>query len=434
MDPERRTFNDLGLSKGVLKSIKVMGFIEPTEIQLQAIPIIMQGKDLIGQARTGTGKTAAFGIPLVELTDKKKKVLQAMILCPTRELAGQICDELRRISMLTEGLSIAAIYGGRAMGQQTQELESGAQILVGTPGRVIDHMERGNIDMGNIRMLVLDEADEMLDMGFREDIEKILLLTPGKRQTLLFSATMPKPILRLCEAYMKEPEHVKAVREELTVPGVTQYYLDVRESSKIEVLHRLINVENIRSALVFCNTKKEAEKVMVKLRSHGHVVEVLHGDIKQNMRERTVDKLKDEDINILIATDLAARGLDIENIEVVFNYDMPQEIETYVHRIGRTARAGRPGVAYSLISKNEMGKLTAIQRYTKTEIHKREIPSIKDAEKAREAQMADRVRMGVRAGNLGKYDEWVAKLVAEGMEYRQIAAVLAKMLLREGRN
>lgn len=434
MDPERRTFNDLGLSKGVLKSIKVMGFIEPTEIQLQAIPIIMQGKDLIGQARTGTGKTAAFGIPLVELTDKKKKVLQAMILCPTRELAGQICDELRRISMLTEGLSIAAIYGGRAMGQQTQELESGAQILVGTPGRVIDHMERGNIDMGNIRMLVLDEADEMLDMGFREDIEKILLLTPGKRQTLLFSATMPKPILRLCEAYMNEPEHVKAVREELTVPSVTQYYLDVRESSKIEVLHRLINVENIRSALVFCNTKKEAEKVMVKLRSHGHVVEVLHGDIKQNMRERTVDKLKDEDINILIATDLAARGLDIENIEVVFNYDLPQEIETYVHRIGRTARAGRPGVAYSLISKNEMGKLTAIQRYTKTEIHKREIPSIKDAEKAREAQMADRVRMGVRAGNLGKYDEWVAKLVAEGMEYRQIAAVLAKMLLREGRN
>jgi ATP-dependent RNA helicase DeaD len=394
----------------------------------------MQGKDIIGQARTGTGKTAAFGIPLVELVDKKKRALQAMVLCPTRELAVQIADELKKIALLTEGLSITAIYGGRAMGQQTQELESGAQIVVGTPGRVIDHITRGAINMESIRIMVLDEADEMLNMGFREDIEKVLELTPWGRQTLLFSATMPKTILKLTDEYMREPEHIKVAKKEMTVPGVEQFYFEIKESSKIEVLHRLIDVENIQSALVFCNTKKEVDKVLVKLRSHGHSVEALHGDIRQNLRERTVDKLRDEDISILVATDVAARGLDIENIEVVFNYDLPLEIETYVHRIGRTARAGRPGLAYSFIKKNEMGKLTAIQRYTKTEITRKELPTIKDAEKAREAQVAEKVRTNIRTGSLERYDEWVGKLAVEGADYRKIAAALAKIVLKEGKN
>jgi ATP-dependent RNA helicase DeaD len=434
MDLESTTFKDLNLSKNVLKSIKVMGYIEPTEIQIQAIPLIMQGKDIIGQARTGTGKTAAFGIPLVELVDRNKRVLQAMVLCPTRELAVQIADELKRIAMLTEGLSITAVYGGRAMGQQTQELESGTQIVVGTPGRIMDHIERGALNMDAIRIMVLDEADEMLNMGFREDIGKILEITPRERQTLLFSATMPKTILKLTDEYMREPEHIKVAKKEMTVPGVEQFYFELKESSKIEVLHRLIDVENIRSALVFCNTKKDVDKVLVKLRSHGHTADVLHGDIRQNVRERTVEKLRDEDIGILIATDVAARGLDIENIEVVFNYDMPQEIETYVHRIGRTARAGRPGLAYSFVTKNEIGKLTAIQRYTKTEITKKDIPTIKDAENAREAQAAEKVRTSIRAGNLNKYDEWVGKLAGEGNDYRQIAAALAKMVLKEGKN
>jgi ATP-dependent RNA helicase DeaD len=434
MDSESITFKDLNISKGVLKSIKAMGYIEPTEIQIQAIPLIMQGKDIIGQARTGTGKTAAFGIPLVELVDRDKKVLQAMVLCPTRELAVQIADELKKIALLTEGLSITAVYGGRAMGQQTQELESGTQIVVGTPGRIMDHIERGALNMDNIRIMVLDEADEMLNMGFREDIGRILELTSGDRQTLLFSATMPKTILKLTDEYMREPEHIKVAKKEMTVPGVEQYYFELKESSKVEVLHRLIDIENIRSALVFCNTKKDVDKVLVKLRSHGHTADVLHGDIRQNVRERTVEKLRDEDIGILIATDVAARGLDIENIEVVFNYDMPQEIETYVHRIGRTARAGRPGLAYSFVTKNEIGKLTAIQRYTKTEITKKDIPTIKDAENAREAQVAEKVKTSIRTGNLNKYDEWVGKLVAEGSDYRQIAAALAKIVLKEGKN
>ncbi len=434
MDSESITFKDLNLSKGVLKSIKAMGYIEPTEIQMQAIPLIMQGKDIIGQARTGTGKTAAFGIPLVELVDRNQKTLQAMVLCPTRELAVQIADELKRIALLTEGLSITAVYGGRAMGQQTQELESGTQIVVGTPGRIMDHIERGALNMDNIRIMVLDEADEMLNMGFREDIGRILELTSGDRQTLLFSATMPKTILKLTDEYMREPEHIKVSKKEMTVPGVEQYYFELKESSKVEVLHRLIDIENIRSALVFCNTKKDVDKVLVKLRSHGHTADVLHGDIRQNVRERTVEKLRDEDIGILIATDVAARGLDIENIEVVFNYDMPQEIETYVHRIGRTARAGRPGLAYSFVTKNEIGKLTAIQRYTKTEITKKDIPTIKDAENAKEAQVAERVKTSIRTGNLNKYDEWVGKLVAEGSDYRQIAAALAKIVLKEDKN
>ncbi|AFV24979.1 DEAD/DEAH box helicase domain protein [Methanolobus psychrophilus R15] len=434
MDSEPTTFKDLNLTKGVLKSIKVMGYIEPTEIQVQAIPLIMQGKDIIGQARTGTGKTAAFGIPLVEMVDQKKRALQAMVLCPTRELAVQIADELKKIALLTEGLSITAIYGGRAMGQQTQELESGTQIVVGTPGRVIDHIQRGAINMDSIRIMVLDEADEMLNMGFREDIEKVLELTPGERQTLLFSATMPKTILKLTDEYMREPEHIKVAKKEMTVPGVEQFYFEIKESSKIEVLHRMIDVENIQSALVFCNTKKDVDKVLVKLRSHGHSVEALHGDIRQNLRERTVDKLRDEDISILVATDVAARGLDIENIEVVFNYDLPLEIETYVHRIGRTARAGRPGLAYSFVTKNEIGKITAIQRYTKTEIIRKELPTIKDAEKAREAQVAEKVRTSIRTGNLERYDEWVGKLAGEGADYRKIAAALAKIVLKEGKN
>jgi ATP-dependent RNA helicase DeaD len=357
-----------------------------------------------------------------------------MVLCPTRELAVQIADELKRIALLTEGLSITAVYGGRAMGQQTQELESGTQIVVGTPGRIMDHIERGALNMDNIMIMVLDEADEMLNMGFREDIGKILELTPKERQTLLFSATMPKTILKLADEYMREPEHIKVAKKEMTVPGVEQFYFELKESSKIEVLHRLIDIENIRSALVFCNTKKDVDKVLVKLRSHGHKADVLHGDIRQNVRERTVEKLRDEDIGILIATDVAARGLDIENIEVVFNYDMPQEIETYVHRIGRTARAGRPGLAYSFVTKNEIGKLTAIQRYTKTEITKKDIPTIKDAENAREAHVAEKVKTSIRTGNLNKYDEWVGKLVTEGSDYRQIAAALAKIVLKEGKN
>lgn len=431
---ENKTFNDLNLSRETLKSIKELGYLEPTEVQSQAIPLIMEGKDIIAQAKTGTGKTAAFGIPLAELIDHNTKLTQAMVLCPTRELANQVADELTGIAKYKKGLNIAAVYGGRSMGQQTQDLESGVQIVVGTPGRIIDHIERQHIKMDNVEIMILDEADEMLKMGFRESIEKILDSSPQERQTLLFSATMPKPILRITDEYMQNPEHIKITGKEMTVPEVTQYYIEMKENVKAEALQRLIEVENIKLALVFCNTIKQVDRLYIKLRSRGHAVETLHGDIKQSHREKTVGNLRDESINIIIATDVAARGLDIENIEAVVNYDLPLEIETYIHRIGRTARAGKPGNAYSFVSKGEIGKLTAIQRHTKTKIVPREMPSIKDVERVKEAQVADRVRMSIRSGNLDKYDEWVEKLAGEGHSYREIAASLAKMLLREGKN
>lgn len=431
---DNKTFEDLNLSRETLRSIKEMGYLEPTEVQSLAIPLIMEGKDVIAQAKTGTGKTAAFGIPLAELIDHNTKLTQAMVLCPTRELANQVAEELKGISKYQKGLNIAAIYGGRSMGQQTQDLKSGVQIVVGTPGRIIDHIEHQHIKMDNVEIMILDEADEMLNMGFKEAIEKILDLSPPERQTLLFSATMPKPILRITDEYMQNPEHIKVIGKEMTVPEVTQYYFDIKENMKEEALHRLLEVENIKLALVFCNTIKQVDRLYIKLRSRGHAVETLHGDIKQKHREKTIDNLRDENINIIIATDVAARGLDIDNIEAVVNYDLPQEIETYVHRIGRTARAGRPGTAYSFVSRGEIGKITAIQRHTKTKIVPKEIPSIKDVERVKEAQVADMVRMSIRSGSLDKYDEWVEKLAGEGHSYREIAASLSKMILKEGKN
>jgi len=430
---ENKTFRDLRISKETLSSIREMGYLEPTEVQSKVIPQILEGRDVLGHAKTGTGKTAAFGIPLAELIDQDKKVTQAMVLCPTRELANQVADELASISKHRKGLKIAAVYGGRSMGQQTQDLESGAQIVVGTPGRLMDHIERRSINLDGIKIMILDEADEMLKMGFRESIEEILELTPKKRQTLLFSATMPKPILRITDKYMQSPEHVKITGKEMTVPEVKQYYFEMKEHMKLEALHRLIEIENLQLALVFCNTIKQVDKLYIKLKSRGHAVGTLHGDKKQKKRENTVDDLRNENINIIIATDLAARGLDIDNIEAVVNYDLPQEIETYVHRIGRTARAGRPGTAYSFVTKDEIGKLTAIQRHTKTKILPRDIPSKKDVRNTKEEQIADTVRVSIRSGNLERYDQWVGKLAQEGHDYRDIAAALAKLLIREGK-
>ncbi len=430
---ENKKFKDLKLSKDTLGSIREIGYQEPTEVQSKVIPLILEGRDVIGQAKTGTGKTAAFGIPLAELIDQNTKVTQAMVLCPTRELANQVADELASISKHRKGLKIAAVYGGRSMGQQTQDLRGGAQIVVGTPGRIIDHIERQNINLDSIRTMILDEADEMLKMGFREAIEEILDLSPQKRQTLLFSATMPKPILRITDRYMQSPEHVKVTGKEMTVPEVKQYYFEMKDHMKTEVLHRLIEIENLQLVLVFCNTIKQVDKLYIKLKSRGHAVGTLHGEKKQKKRENTIDDLRDENINIIIATDVAARGLDIDNIEAVVNYDLPQEIETYVHRIGRTARAGRPGTAYSFVAKSEIGKLTAIQRHTKTKILPKDIPSKKDVESIKEEQVADTVRVSIRSGHLDRYDEWVEKLTEERHSYRDIAAALAKILLKEGK-
>ncbi len=427
---ETEIFKGLYLSKEIRKSIKEMGFREPTEIQQKTIPQILEGKDIIGQAQTGTGKTAAFGIPLMELIDTESKNTQAMIICPTRELANQVAEELSSLAKYIPGINIAPIYGGMSIDTQIDELRSGVQIIVGTPGRIIDHLERRTIQTEDIGIVVLDEADEMLDMGFREDIEEILDTIPPGRQTLLFSATIPEAILKLTEQYQKDPLHLKVIQEELTVPEVKEYYFEVKNNAKTEALKRLIDAGNIKSALVFCNTKKQVDKLLIKMRSKGYPVEAMHGDIKQNKRERRMEKFRDDKTDILIATDVAARGIDIDNIEVVFNYDLPRDPEIYVHRIGRTARAGRPGFAYTFVSGKEKNKLKAIEDITKSEIIKRELPSKRDIERIREDRIADEVRMLIRRGQLDKYDAFVAGIAREEMNYREIAAALAKMLLK----
>ncbi|MDK2948795.1 MAG: ATP-dependent helicase DeaD [Methanolobus sp.] len=427
---ETEFFKDLYLSKEIRKSIREMGFRKATEIQEKCIPVIMEGKDVIGHAQTGTGKTAAFGIPLMEMLEAAERKTQALVVCPTRELAIQVSEELGKLAKYIPEMQILAVYGGAAMESQANGLKNGAQIVVGTPGRIIDHLERGNFHTDDIGIVVLDEADEMLNMGFRDDIEKILNNTPADRQTLLFSATMPGPILKLTDMYQKDPVHIKVVQKKMTVPQVKQYYFEVKDNAKQESLRRLIEAENIKSALVFCNTKKEVDKLVIKLRPRGYPVDALHGDVKQNKREQRMNKFRDEDIGILIATDVAARGIDVDNIEVVFNYDLPHDPEIYVHRIGRTARAGRPGLAYSFVTAKEKAKLESIKETTNSDIEKRELPSNRDIEKIKENRVADEIKMLVRRGKLDKYDEFVAGITDDDMNYRQIAAALAKMLLK----
>ncbi|TQD26196.1 DEAD/DEAH box helicase [Methanolobus vulcani] len=427
---ETEFFKDLYLSKEIRKSIREMGFRKATEIQKKCIPEIMEGKDVIGHAQTGTGKTAAFGIPLMETLEPSEKMIQALVICPTRELAIQVAEELGKLAKYIPEMQILPVYGGGAMQSQANGLKNGAQIVVGTPGRIIDHLERGNFPTNDIGIVVLDEADEMLNMGFRDDIERILDSTPTDRQTLLFSATMPEAILKLTDMYQNNPVHIKVVQEEMTVPQVKQYYFEVKDNAKIESLRRLIEAENIKSALVFCNTKKEVDKLVIKLRSRGYPVDALHGDVKQNKREQRMNKFRAEDIGILIATDVAARGIDVDNIEVVFNYDLPHDPEIYVHRIGRTARAGRPGLAYSFVSAKEKTKLEAIEETTNTAIIKRDLPSNRDIEKIKENRVADEIKMLIRRGKLDKYDDFVTGIADDDVDYRQIAAALAKMLLK----
>ena len=427
---EAEFFKGIYLSKEIRKSIREMGFRKATEIQEKCIPLILEGKDVLGHAQTGTGKTAAFGIPLMEMLEPAEKKTQTLVICPTRELVIQVAEELEKLGKYIPEMHILPVYGGAAMQSQASGLKNGAQIVVGTPGRIIDHIGRGNFHTEDIGIIVLDEADEMLNMGFRDDIERILDGTPADRQTLLFSATMPETILKLTDMYQNEPVNIKVVQEKMTVPQVKQYYFEVKDNAKPESLRRLIEVEDVKSALVFCNTKKEVDKLVIKLRSRGYPADALHGDIKQNKREQRMNKFKDEDIGILIATDVAARGIDVENIEVVFNYDMPHDPEIYVHRIGRTARAGRPGLAYSFITAKEKAKLESIEETTNTAIVRRELPSNRDIERIKENRIADEIKMLVRRGKLDKYDEFVAGIADNGMDYQQIASALAKMLLK----
>ncbi len=408
---ENLSFKDLNLSNEVQNAIADMGFEEATPIQSQSIPPILEGNDLIGQAQTGTGKTCAFGIPAIEMIQPQIDAIQVLVLCPTRELAIQSSEELRNVLKYKDGIRILPVYGGQPIDRQILALKKRPQIIIGTPGRIMDHMRRRTIKLENLKMIVLDEADEMLNMGFREDIDTILEKVPEDRQTILFSATMPKEILDITRKYQKDPIHIKVAHKQLTVPSIEQYYLEVKESAKLEVLSRLIDTNDIKLSLVFCNTKKRVDDLTSSLQSRGFSAEALHGDMRQEHRDKVMSQFRKGNFDILIATDVAARGIDVDDVEAVFNYDIPSDEEYYVHRIGRTGRAGRTGKAFTFISGREIYKLRDIQRYTKSTVSLIKPPTINDVEEKKMSNVLKTLKENLQHEGISKYVSHIESFV-----------------------
>lgn len=428
---EHSGFKDLKLSREMQKAITDMGFEEATPIQSQSIPFMLEGKDVIGQAQTGTGKTAAFGIAAIERIDPKNLAVQAVILCPTRELAIQVSEELKKLSKYKRGIEILPVYGGQPIDRQIRALKKGVQIIIGTPGRVMDHMERRTLKLDSVKMIVLDEADEMLDMGFREDIELIMTKVQKERQTILFSATMSRAILDLTKRYQTKPQMIKLENKEMTVPKVEQFYYEVKSQLKPEVLSRLIDINDIKLSLVFCNTKRLVDELVDNLKSRGYLADGLHGDLQQRQRDIVMSKFRKKEIEILVATDVAARGIDVGDIEAVFNYDIPPDDEYYVHRIGRTARAGKPGRAFSFVTGREVYRIRQIQQFTKSKIIAQKIPTVSDIEEIKTNLILEKVKGVVDAGHLGEYTNMVEKLTQDDYTSLEIAAALLKMQMGE---
>lgn len=374
----RMKYQEAKIDSRILRAVEEMGFEEMTPIQEEAIPVLLEGRDVIGQAQTGTGKTAAFGIPVLQNIDALDRSLQAVILCPTRELAIQAAEELHKFAKYMHGIRILAIYGGQEISRQIRALKGGVQVIVGTPGRVMDHMRRHTLKMDKVKMMVLDEADEMLNMGFREDIETILKGIPSKHQTALFSATMPKPILEITDTYQKDAVYLKMTQKELTIDLVKQYFYRVTNEIKVEVTCRVLDVHGIKRSLIFCNTKKMVDELNETLKNRGYAAEGLHGDLSQSQRDVVMNRFRSGNLEILIATDVAARGIDVDDVDAVINYDLPQDIEYYVHRIGRTGRAGREGKSFSLVGNKEMFRLREIEKVCHTTVEELRVPSAKD--------------------------------------------------------
>ena len=421
-------FEELQLDDRIIRAITEMGFEEASPIQAQAIPVVLEGRDMIGQAQTGTGKTAAFGLPLLQKVDPKVKKLQAIVLLPTRELAIQVAEELRRFAKFMHGIKVLPVYGGQDIVRQIRALKDGTQIVVGTPGRVMDHMRRKTVKMDHVHTVVLDEADEMLNMGFLEDMETILSQLPEERQTLMFSATMPQAIADIAKKFQKDPVTVRVIKKELTVPKVTQYYYEVKPKNKVEVMCRLLDMYSPKLSIVFCNTKRQVDELVQALQGRGYFAEGLHGDLKQVQRDRVMESFRNGRTDILIATDVAARGIDVGNVEAVFNYDIPQDDEYYVHRIGRTGRAGREGKAFSLVVGKEVYKLRDIQRYCKTKIIPQAIPSLNDITEIKADKILDQVQDILNDADLTKIVNIIEKkLMEDDYTSLDLAAALLKM-------
>ncbi|QEK13601.1 DEAD/DEAH box helicase [Crassaminicella thermophila] len=426
------TFEELGLRKEIIRAIDDLGFEEPTPIQKSAIPYMLQKKDIIGQAQTGTGKTAAFGMPIIHNIQADIKAPQALILTPTRELAIQVADEIRKFSKYIHGVKTLAIYGGQPIERQIKALKAGVQIITGTPGRLLDHIRRRTIRLNEINIVVLDEADQMLDMGFQEDIENILKEIPKERQTVLFSATIPKEIEALAKNYQKNPKKVKVVHEKLTVPLIEQYYFEVKAREKLEVLCRVLDMEKEGLSVIFCRTKKGVDELVESLQSRGYFAEGIHGDLKQAQRDRVMKKFREGTIELLVATDVAARGIDVENVEMVINYDIPEDLEYYVHRIGRTGRAGKAGVAYTFVTGKQIRLLKSIEKFTKTKIKRKKVPTINDLAERQRELFSNRIIKVIEEGHLGPYTSMIERL-AEEYSSIDIAAALAKIIMEKNR-
>ena len=418
------TFEELNLSENVLKALNKKGFEVPSPIQAQVIPLLLEGaRDVIGQAHTGTGKTAAFGIPLVENLDASSKAVQALVLTPTRELAIQVAEEIQSLKG-KKRLSVLPIYGGQSIEQQIRHLKKGVQIVVGTPGRVIDHLNRRTLKLDELTHCILDEADEMLNMGFLEDVESILEHMPNQRRMLLFSATMPPDIRRIAERFMDSPEHIKIKEKQLTVDQTDQIYFEVSHSDKFEALCRIIDIEPEFYGLIFCRTKVDADEVANRMIDRGYDADALHGDLSQQQREKIMNKFKKKRINILVATDVAARGLDVNDLTHVINYALPQDPESYVHRVGRTGRAGKEGTAITFITPSEYQKLMFIQKRTKTTIRADKLPKIRQVVRARKFRIIKEVEEIVEADLYKDYLDMAERLLDNYSAEQVVASLL----------
>jgi ATP-dependent RNA helicase DeaD len=424
---ENKKFYELGLKDTVLKAIDDMGFEEPSKIQAEVIPVLLEGYDVIGQAQTGTGKTLAFGAPILSSISKTEGKINSIILAPTRELAIQVNDELNRIAKYTKA-RLLPVYGGQPIDRQIKALKRGIDIVVGTPGRVMDLMRRGVLDLSSIGFFVLDEADEMLNMGFIDDIEEIIKNCNKDRQTLLFSATMPNEIKKLSKRYMKpDSKSISIVKNEMTVSTVQQFYYEIKQKDRFESLCRILDAEEPSAAIIFCKTKRGVDELVESMQARGYNVEGMHGDMSQNQRMNTLKRFKEANLDFLVATDVAARGIDVENVSHVINYDLPQDTESYVHRIGRTGRANREGMAYTLVTAREYMTLKHIQNATKSKIKRREIPTVDDIFESKYKSILGKVKKTLEEEDYKKFVPLATELDDE-FNLVDVAASLLNMI------
>ncbi len=421
-------FSELGLPETLLAAIEILGYERPSPIQAMSIPPALLGKDILGLSATGSGKTAAFTLPALAKLDVKELYPQVLILCPTRELAVQVCEEVHRLGAKMNGLHATPVYGGAPIDRQLRALRSGAQLVVGTPGRLLDHLRRGSFDASRIKMAILDEADRMLDMGFKDEMDELLAALPTERQTLFFSATMNPGVTRLIQKFGNKPEIIQIEQKARTVSTVEQSYFEVRQRSKVEVLSRILDMNPPRLGIIFCNTKRSVDECTEDLVNRGYAADRLHGDITQQMRERVLKRFREGAVEILVATDVAARGLDIEEIDIVFNYDLPTDPEDYVHRIGRTGRAGRSGRAVSFVYGREIYRMQAIERYTRSIVKREKIPSVEQVEGRRADIVFDDLKERLESGKFDAYQENIDRLLEQGHTPTDIAGALVTMI------